>query len=224
MRGYQFKGKLTPKLASEGIRLAKENAFNLLQDSKLLFENERYQRSVTLSILAIEEQGKTNILRGILLEDDLKVLNKEWQNYRKHTSKNTMWIFQDLFDSGARKMEDYRTLFGSNMTHTKDLENIKQLSLYTDIYSKGVWSFPEKVIDKDLATEILESAKSLIRNDKLGIDSEKGLELWIKHMRPVWKKANLEEMKLAILNCYEEAEEKGIIEKGRTNDMKNFVK
>ena len=223
MKGFQYKGKLTPDLASEGIKLAKENAYKILEDAKLLFENNRFQRSVTLSILAIEEAGKPNILRGILLQNDEKLLKKDWQNYRNHTAKNTMWILPNLFKTGARKMEDFRKLFVSNPKHTKDLESIKQLSVYTDIFSKGVWSFPEKAINEELAKEMLEVAKILVRNEELGLDSKEGLEIWLKYMGPVWKEAKMEELNIAILNCYQEAEEKGIIEKGRTAQMSDFV-
>ena len=223
MRGFQYKGKLTPELASEGIKLSHENAFKILQDAKLLFENKRFQRSVTLSILAIEEAGKSSILRGILLQNDEKLLKKDWQNYRNHTAKNTMWIFPNLFNSGARKMEDFRKLFTCNPKHTRDLESVKQLSIYTDIFSKGVWSFPEKAIDEELAKEILEVAKILVRNEELGLDSKEGLEIWVKHMEPVWKEAKMEELNTALVNCYREAEEKGIIEKGRTAQMTDFV-
>ncbi len=223
MRGFQYKDKLTPELASEGIRLARENAIEILKDSELLFENNRFQRSVTLTILAIEEAGKPNILRGILLQNDEKLLKKDWQNYRNHNAKNTMWIFPELFHSGARKMEHFRKLFVSKPEHTQDLENIKQLSVYTDIFSKGIWSFPEKAIDEKLAKELLEVAKILVRNEELGLDSKDGLEIWLKHMGPVWKEANMDKLKIAILKCYLEAEEKGIIEKGRTAQMSDFV-
>jgi hypothetical protein len=82
MRDKQYKGKLTPKQAAEGIRAAVENSASLLADAKLLFDNERFERSVALSVLAIEEAGKISIIRSILLEDDPSELKKSWQAYR----------------------------------------------------------------------------------------------------------------------------------------------
>ncbi|MCH7524058.1 MAG: AbiV family abortive infection protein [Bacteroidetes bacterium] len=102
MRGHQFKGQLTPKLAAEGIKLAKENARDLYKDAKILYKKDRIERSVSLSILAIEETGKSRIIKEILLIEDPKELKKSWQDYRKHTEKNLSWIVPSLFIGGAR--------------------------------------------------------------------------------------------------------------------------
>ena len=128
MRGHQFKGQLTPKLAAEGINLANENARDLYKDAKILYKKDRIQRSVSLSILAIEEAGKSRILKEILLIDDSKELKKSWQDYRKHTAKNLSWIAPSLFIGGARKLEEFKTAFESTESHGQDINNIKQLS------------------------------------------------------------------------------------------------
>lgn len=223
MREHQFKGQLTPKLAAKGIKLAKENARDLYKDAKILYKKDRIERSVSLSILAIEESGKSRILKEILLIDDPKELKKQWQNYRKHTEKNLSWIAPSLFIGGARKLEEFKTAFENTESHGKDIDNIKQLSFYTDIFGKGVWSYPKKAIDKKFARMILEFANVLTKKGSIGIESEKGLELWVKHLKPVWKKQKMPEMKTALIKCYEEAESKGIIEKGKASQMKEFV-
>lgn len=223
MRGHQFKGQLTPKLAAEGIKLAKENARDLYEDAKILYTKERIERSVSLSILAIEEAGKSRILKEILLVEDSKELKKAWQDYRKHTAKNMSWIAPSLFIGGARKLDEFKTAFESTESHGQDIDSIKQLSFYTDIFGKAVWSHPKKVIDKKFARMILEFANVLTRKCTIGIESEKGLELWVKHMKPVWKEQKMAEMKNALIECYIEAESQGIIEKGKANEMKDFA-
>ena len=222
MRGKQYKNSLDAKSAAEGIRLAKENAKALLDDAQLLFENGRFERSVSLAILSIEESGKPSILRSILLTVDGKELKKEWQNYRKHTAKNLSWILPELVSKGARNLEEFRPLFDSKSDHGEILDNLKQLSFYTDIFSSKKWSIPKDIIDKELANMILLSAKTLSNQDE-GIDSERGLKLWIKHMKPVWKN-EMSIMKSAMLECYKEAAELGIIPNEKVGEMEKFIK
>jgi AbiV family abortive infection protein len=222
MRGKQYKNKLDAKSAAEGIQFAKENAKTLLNDAELLFENDRFERSVSLAILSIEESGKPSIIRSILLTDDGKELKKEWGNYRKHTAKNLSWIFPELASKGARNLEEFRPLFDSESDHGQVLDNLKQLSFYTDIFSSKKWSIPKDVIHKELAAMILLSAKVLSNQDE-GIDCEEGLKLWIKHMKPVWKK-EMSLMKKALIQCYKEAAELGIIQNEKVAEMEKFIK
>tara|TARA_R110001583_G_scaffold172696_1_gene326478 strand:- start:316 stop:990 length:675 start_codon:yes stop_codon:yes gene_type:complete len=223
MRGHQFKGQLTPKQAAEGIRLANENARDLYEDAQILYENDRIQRSVSLSILAIEEAGKSRILKEILLIEDSKELKKSWQDYRKHKEKNLSWIVPSLFVGGARKLDEFKNAFESSESHGQDIDNIKQLSFYTDIFGKGIWIHPKKAIDKKFARMILEFANILTKKSSISIESEKGLEIWVKHMKPVWKEQIMSEMKKALIECYEEAETEGIIEKGKASEMRDFT-
>lgn len=222
MRGKQYNNKSDAKSAAEGIRLAKVNAKRLLDDAELLFENGRIERSVSLAILSIEESGKPSIIRSILLTDDAKDLKKEWQNYRKHTAKNLSWILPELVSKGARNLEEFRPLFNSESDHGQVLDNLKQLSFYTDVFSSKKWSDPKDIIDKELAEMILLSAKILSSKDE-GIDSEEGLKLWIKHIKPVWKN-EMSLMKKALIECYKEASESGIIQKEKVGEMEKFIK
>jgi len=171
--------------------------------------------------LSIEESGKPSIIRSILLTDDPKKLKKEWQNYRKHTAKNLTWIFPELVYKGARKLEDFKPLFDTKNNHGQLLDNLKQLSFYTDIFSSKKWSIPKNVIDKELAEIILLSARVLSNQDE-GIDSEEGLKLWIKYVKPVWN-GEMSLMKQAVIECYKEAAKLGIIKKEMVGKMENFI-
>lgn len=222
MRGKQYKGKLDSKSAAEGIKLANQNAISLLEDAELLFSHQRFERCVSLSILSIEESGKSRILKGILLTEDPKELNKEWQDYRRHTAKNLSWIVPSLILGGARKLDDLKEMVDPKSDHGQTLENLKQLSIYTDVFSSIKWSIPSKVINENLAKMILEFAKILIRKDDDGMDSIKGLDLWIKYLKPEWK-GEMKNMKKALIECYKEAETLGIIEKGKAKEMAEFV-
>lgn len=222
MKDRQYNQKLSPERAAKGIIAAIDNSKSLLSDAILLFDNERYERAVALSILAIEEAGKPPIIRSILLEDDPKSLKKEWQNYRRHTEKNSNWIVPELVSKGARNIEEMRQTVDKESDHKQQLDNLKQLAFYTDAFSKCKWSIPKEIIDKDLAKSILEIAKIMVGKDSKGMTTEAELKLWIKHIKPVWKQDMLK-MKQALINCYQEAEELVLIEKGMTNAMVKFL-
>jgi hypothetical protein len=49
------------------------------------------------------------------------------------------------------------------------------------------------------------------------------LEIWVKHLLPVWKK-DMGAMKSALLACYKEAHEKGVLSgKQSAEDMAKFL-
>ena len=84
-------------MAAEGIALARKNAAGLIADAELLLENERLPSAAALAILAIEELGKVQIIKRIVLHsDDAKQLKEAWKEYRSHRAKNVMWILPKL--------------------------------------------------------------------------------------------------------------------------------
>ena len=222
MKGTQYNQKLTPSSAAKGIKAAIENSKALLADALLLFDNRRYERAVALAILGIEEAGKPAILRSIILEEDLKILKKEWQNYRRHTEKNTNWIVPELISNGARHIEEMRQTVDKESDHGQVLDNLKQLSFYSDAFSNCKWSIPSEVVNKELAERILSVAKVMIEKDASIMTTEAELILWVKHLKPVWKQEMLK-MKQGLINCYQEAEDLGLIEKGMTKKMLDFI-
>lgn len=222
MKGKQYKGKLDPASASRGIELANLNANSLLNDAQLLFENDRFERSLALSILSIEESGKASIIRSILLTDDHKELKTEWQNYRRHTQKNVAWILPELVKAGTRQLDELRPIVDMDSDHPRILDDLKQLAFYTDIFSARKWIIPSKVVDKALANTFLNIAKVLCKKEGGVMTSEQELELWIKHVKPVWKKDMLS-MKQALINCYNEAESLGLMSEGETKKMIDFL-
>jgi hypothetical protein len=122
----------------------------------------------------------------------------------------------------VRNLEDMRPIFDKENGHGQTLENLKQLSFYTDAFSNSKWSLPKDVIDKKIAEAILPIADILAKKDDSAMTSEKELELWVKHMKPVWKQGMLK-MKQALINCYSEAESLGLINKGKIKEMTDFV-
>jgi AbiV family abortive infection protein len=218
-----YVGYLTPAQAAEGIRLAVENARNLLADAELLFRAERWQTATALAILAIEEGGKPSIMRSILLARNQKELQEAWKEYRTHLDKNAFALLPGLIAGGARKIEDMRSMFTNRKQSGREVETVKQFALYTGAYGHCFWSSPTTAIGKDTASTFIGTARLLVRAGVGKFSTAPELEIWVKHMKPVWK-SDMNTMKIALVECYREAEEKGLHKKGEVGqDLNKFL-
>jgi AbiV family abortive infection protein len=220
MKGRQFTQKISLEKAVEISNGAIENAKSLYEDAKLLFENEKYPRAIALAILSIEESGKPSIIRNIILEEDAKEISHLWKSYRKHQDKNSMWIVPELIINGAKTLENLRKVVDSKSDHPQTLDNLKQLCFYSDVFTKGKLSLPINVANKEIAFSILQIAKANIKGT---LDNKDSLEIWVKHLKPVWKKGMIE-MKNGLINCYLELEDKKLIDQGMASKMAEFLK
>lgn len=206
----QYRGKLTPIQAAEGIRVAVQNANELLSDAEFLLANERWPRACALAILAIEEAAKPEMIRAMLVSRNQKELNQEWRSFRRHVKKNVAWILPQLASEGARILEDLRPIFDQEADHGQLIELVKQIAFYSDVHGDAHWSVPFDVVDQSLAEAMVSISRLLVPKKPGSLTTAPELELWIKHISPVWKQS-MEEMKVAVLACYKEAEEKGIL-------------
>lgn len=129
-----------------------------------------------------------------------------WKDYRSHTSKNTGWILPELAAKGARTLEELRPATDRDGEHTFTLDNLKQLSLYTDCLGAGNWAEPERIVDHGLAQALVATADVLARSKTV---TAEGMEIWNKHMAPV-QGGSLETMKGALRNWYLEMPQAGL--------------
>ena len=91
------------------------------------------------------------------------------------------------------------------------------------MFKNGNWSSPNKVITKEITTSILTTAKLFIDKDEQAMTTEEELKLWVKHLKHVWKKDMLK-MKQALINCYNEAEQTGVLKgSADTKEMLEFL-
>lgn len=190
----QYKAKLSPSEIAAGMNAAAANARRLCEDAKLLLAQSRFPSALCLAALSIEESGKLSILRSLALARDQKELSETWREYRSHTCKNRMWPLLQMFVQGARRLGDYRPLVEDGAEHPYLLDNLKQLGFYTDCLGKRHWSLPDDVIDEDFATGIVRTAELQIPRNEV---TEREIELWIQHLRPVWK-GPMERMEAAV--------------------------
>ena len=214
----QYRGKLDPKQIAEGMNVAIENAKRLADTASLILEHGDHALAASLSALSIEESGKLMILRSLAVAHDDKDVVECWRQYRSHTKKNVIWPFLKLFAKGARCLKDFAPLFDKEAEHPFLLDHVKQLGFYTDCLGKAHWSVPRAAINEELA-KILVRTASILAKDRTVTHAE--VELWIKHIGPVWKGPQ-ELMEHGLAQWYREMQNQGLAEKG-PNAMEEFI-
>lgn len=214
----QYKGRLTASQIAEGTNAALANAKRLRDAASLLLESQNYPLAASIAALAIEESGKVPILRSLAVARTDEEVALYWREYRSHTRKNVMWLLPQLVAQGARRLDDFRSLFEEDAEHPFLLDQVKQIGFYTDCLGNAHWSVPTKVIDAKLATLLVRTALVFARPKEVTVTE---IELWIKHIGPVWKGPK-ELMEHALVQWYKEMQEKGLVE-GEENAMEKFI-
>ena len=214
----QYRGRLAPAEVAAGINAARRNAGRLARDARLLLAQRRFPSACALAVLAIEEAGKASVLREVVLARNDDELKDAWREYRSHTSKNRMWPIVEFVLKGARKLEDFAPLFDEDADHPMLLDQVKQISFYTDCLGKAHWSVPEEVIDEALASALVVTSDLLGKAEEV---SEREIELWIKHLSPVWRHTS-EAMEKGLADWYSAMQAEGLKPPG-DNSMQKFI-
>jgi len=166
------------KELAKGIDLCIENATGLIEETRLLFDKNRFPRCFSLCVLAVEEIGKIEVVaRGALIRE---TEGEEWKRFRKdfksHEMKQAhaivMHFAQVRSSEGSKGL---RRRFRSSGRFT--LDRAKQLGLYVDLVDSKFVS-PHTMISRKLAREALNRAEETLgRYD--GLPKGKNLELFL---------------------------------------------
>lgn len=203
-----YRGKLSIGQIVDGMNAAVRNARRLADDAKTLLDLSRYPTAAALAILSIEESGKVSVLRLMSTASDDRALRRSWKDYTSHRKKNATWVLPSLIEKGDLNLNVIAGVISPKAKHPAILDQIKQLSLYTDCLEGFYWSEPEKVIDKKMAGQIVDDA------DKWAIKrmfTIKEIELWVEHIKPV-SNGSLEDMKEAMFNLFKAIKKEGLPE------------
>jgi len=214
----QYRGNLEASQVASGINAAYRNAKRLVADARLLLEKCRYPSAAALAVLSIEESGKASILRGLSVSRTQEDLKTSWHEYRSHTKKTVLGGLLHEVAKGARKLDDFIGLFGKDAEYPYLLDQIKQISFYTDCLGDAHWSEPSTVVNEKLAAQLVETADILAKSKEV---TTKEVELWIKHLGPVWNQ-DPGWMRKALENWYREMQEVGLAQAG-PNAMEIFI-
>jgi AbiV family abortive infection protein len=215
----QYRGQLTPSQIAEGINAARRNAVRLAEDARALLDSGRFPTAAALAILSIEESGKISILRAMALARSAEEVEDRWREYRSHTKKNVLGGFLDAVAQGARKLEDFRPLFREDAEHPSLLDQLKQVGFYTDCLRDAHWSEPHLVFQEPLSSQLVFSAEILAKSKEV---TPQEIELWVKHLGPVWNQ-DVTWMQKALENWEEEMQAIGLAEPG-ANSMRQFIR
>jgi AbiV family abortive infection protein len=153
MHGQQRPGRfspdhISPDQISLGMHLCYQNAVALLEDSRLLAINRRCARALSLTVIAIEELGKTIMLCDLLDPSRTSDQLEFWKDFTKHHAKQ-----RDMASYG-RYLEDiatnpYRGSVSSSMLDAMD--RVKQSGFYVDFCGTAFQS-PQEFADQTRAT------------------------------------------------------------------------
>lgn len=212
LRNKGYDGPLTLEQAAAGIAAAAQNARALLEDAELLLKNHRWPRAASLAMLSIEEGGKLPILRELLLVESKKDLEAVWRRYRSHTAKNALSGIPSLAkDSHLPRFDDCVKIFRKDAEHPLMYDKLKQIGFYSDCFRQGLWSVPTNVVGQETAESLISLARILVPTGKDAFQSVEELRLWVKHMKPVWRR-DYASMKAALVACYREASHLGVLQ------------
>lgn len=127
-------------------------AYKLLEESKLLFKNQSYQRAYFLGFSALEEISKSqlaaDVYTGLVSEEEFK------KSYRDHKKKiaRVEWIKLD---------GNSYPCFCSDMIRIKDFDFQKKLkSMYVDVdFNSEIISSPNDSVSKEDAESIIKAVE-----------------------------------------------------------------
>lgn len=144
------------------------NAQRLMEGAELLFEQKMYSISLFLSVLAVEELGKREMLpQHIWVIDNDKECQKFWQSFHNHKDK-LYWAFKRFIkiDTDGKRNDKVDWLSLSRKRHEEaksfafDLNQLKQLATYVNIVESEVVN-PKKVYKRH-ALPSLQLSKQLL--------------------------------------------------------------
>lgn len=155
----------------QGITLARENAFSLLEDAKTLLQAQSHGRAVALSLMAFEEFAKVILLIGV--RETVTQLDAQLNRiiFRDHLAKLVATLNFLAIAQGQEMTEEMTRYI--NETVPK-LQDAKERGLYVDFFSEK-WHSP---LDPDM----MKMAKQMVDDTErfmLDIDG------WLKDFRHI---------------------------------------
>jgi AbiV family abortive infection protein len=150
-----------------------QNASALIEEARLLFSNKRYARAFFLSVLALEEASKRDILwQAIFLGEDEKQWKEFWNKFLNHDVKLTtaLWDHMIVYSNKGKKtpreiiyehLREMRRLEGE----AKEISSFKKWAMYVDVIDSQP-IMPSQVVDRKFALTMLESAKKHLEHHR----------------------------------------------------------
>lgn len=152
--------KVTKEILFKVVTKALENADQLLDEARILLDNEKNARAYTLYQLSIEEVGKVALAFHFILSGNYEVAKdkKDFVDaFMDHKSKTKKAIGIDFMlimcSENLNLSRDMLTEMHKQYESVNVSNNMKNYSLYTSIVGDDVL-LPSEIIDKSNASEI----------------------------------------------------------------------
>jgi hypothetical protein len=110
-------------------------------------------------------------------------------------------------------------LFSETAEHPHLLDQLKQISFYTDCLGNANWSIPGEVVEESLARSIVATAKLMAGKPT---HTEKEITLWIEHPGPAFFSKDIDFMKHALRNWHSAMHANGL-RTGDADEMDRFI-
>jgi AbiV family abortive infection protein len=154
---HPYRGEIPAEQIVRGMEVIDRNSREILDDAKLLLENGRYARALSLSVVALEESVKKSLLLALYAVQANGKLRKElWQAYRSHTLKASYLVRR----AAVRGAFEGQNIEEKAQRMGKILDVYKQLGLYSDSYETDEghksWFIPSKSVTPDMAKIVFE--------------------------------------------------------------------
>lgn len=169
----------TPEQIADAMNATRRNGRALVEEARILFDAGRYARAAALAVLAVEEAGKVDVLRCLVMARDTKERSSFARELTNHRAKNAHWIIGVLRRKLPFPMLMATALEGKEGEHSLYLERFKQSAFYTDVAQDGSCRNPVDAVDKNFANELINCA------DELTVDivtTARELELLRQHL------------------------------------------
>jgi len=164
--------KLSLQTICDGILRVRDNARELLDEAKLLRENNRISRSYTLAYLSCEETGKLSILLGAATKTILDI-TVDWKKTRKrfhsHESKagqsfglaKSIPIIFEAAAAGQRSidLDDILIKAAAGILVGPALFEHRNSSMYCNL-TEGAFTSPREQINESMADQMIEFASN----------------------------------------------------------------
>lgn len=149
---HPYRGDIPAEQIVRGMEAIDRNSREIIDDAKLLLENDRNARALSLSVIALEESAKKSallVLYAVQVDGELR--KKIWKEYRSHTSKASFLVRRPALRGAfeGQNIEEKAQRMG------KIMDLYKQLGLYADSYESDEgdksWSIPSESVTPDIA-------------------------------------------------------------------------
>ena len=160
----RYNGTLTQEQVAEGVRLSQDNAVRLLNSARLLLHDGDAPTAMSLAILALEENGKVEILHKIGSASNSEDIKKYWREYRDHKSKTSAFLKDYAAQKGIVGCQEVTEFCEHNSDMLPLVDLMKQLGFYTDCSGNCHWHDPKKISDIIAVTIFSAAEKAILGN------------------------------------------------------------